>query len=43
MYNQRGQGDRGPRGGAGHLARIHGTEEDKVTLQQYLLNKILVY
>lgn len=24
--------DQGPRGGAEHLARIHGTEEDKVQI-----------
>ncbi len=27
--------DRGPRGGAEHLARIHGTEEDKVNCPFY--------
>lgn len=27
--------DQGPRGGAEHLARIHGTEEDKVNCPFY--------
>ena len=32
MYRGR---DQGPRGGAEHLARIHGTEEDKVEGDPY--------
>ncbi|RYY87461.1 hypothetical protein EON63_03980 [archaeon] len=34
MYGRRGF-DEGPRGGAEHLARIHGTEEDKVNCPFY--------
>jgi hypothetical protein len=30
MYGRSNQGNQGARGGAEHLARIHGTEEDKV-------------
>ena len=30
MYHRIGRPEDGPRGGAAHLARIHGTEEDKV-------------
>ena len=34
MYRSGGR-DQGPRGGAEHLARIHGTEEDKVNCPFY--------
>lgn len=35
QYYRMGRQDDGPRGGAAHLARIHGTEEDKVNCPFY--------